>query len=143
MDFTDAELTYLSEHPLGRLATVDADGAPQVSPVGVRYNELLGTLDIIGTHESASRKWRNILTNASVAVVVDDVVSTDPWRPRGIEIRGVALASVETTTDRPRRRELIRVSPRRIISWNLEPDHPSPWARDLRRRRDLAFLEVA
>lgn len=32
--FTDAELTYLRGQRLGRLATVDAAGAPQNNPVG-------------------------------------------------------------------------------------------------------------
>ena len=32
MNFTPAELTYLGEQRLGRLATVDRDGAPQNDP---------------------------------------------------------------------------------------------------------------
>ena len=36
--FTDAELAYLSSQRLGRLATVDVDGAPQNNPVGFGYN---------------------------------------------------------------------------------------------------------
>jgi pyridoxamine 5'-phosphate oxidase family protein len=36
MTFTPAELDYLRSQPLGRLATVDADGVPQVNPVGFR-----------------------------------------------------------------------------------------------------------
>ena len=44
--FTDAELGYLGSQRLGRLATVDAEGAPQNNPVGFRYNPALATLDI-------------------------------------------------------------------------------------------------
>ncbi|MGH8917977.1 MAG: pyridoxamine 5'-phosphate oxidase family protein, partial [Actinomycetes bacterium] len=32
--FTAAEIEYLSHQPLARLATVAADGRPQVKPVG-------------------------------------------------------------------------------------------------------------
>jgi hypothetical protein len=32
--FTDAELRYLSERRLGRIATVGKDGTPHVAPVG-------------------------------------------------------------------------------------------------------------
>ena len=32
--FTEAEIEYLGGQPLGRLATVGADGRPQVKPVG-------------------------------------------------------------------------------------------------------------
>ena len=34
--FTAAELSYLADaHPLARLATVDADGTPHVTPLGM------------------------------------------------------------------------------------------------------------
>jgi pyridoxamine 5'-phosphate oxidase family protein len=49
-----------------------------------------------------------------VAIVVDDLASTDPWRPRGIEVRGRGEAIGLPTP-------LIRVHPERIVSWGLEP----------------------
>jgi pyridoxamine 5'-phosphate oxidase family protein len=39
--------------------------------------------------------------------------TTDPWRPRGIEIRGRA----ETVTEP---HELIRIYPDRVIAWGLD-----------------------
>ncbi len=36
--FTPAEIEYLREGRLGRLATVDGSGRPHVVPVGFRYN---------------------------------------------------------------------------------------------------------
>jgi pyridoxamine 5'-phosphate oxidase family protein len=54
--------------------------------------------------------------------VVDDLVSTDPWTVRGVELRGVAEALVDV--DPPRRRmsrEVLRVTPRWIGSWGIEP----------------------
>ena len=46
-------------------------------------------------------------------MVIDDLASTDPWRPRGIEVRGRAEA-----VNAPR--ALIRIHPRRIVSWGID-----------------------
>lgn len=47
--FSDAELGYLlGERRLGRLATADATSMPHVVPVGWRYNQDLGTIDVSG-----------------------------------------------------------------------------------------------
>lgn len=54
--FTPAELTYLSEQRLGRLATLDAAGAPHVVPVSFRYNAELGTIDIGGHKHGPQQK---------------------------------------------------------------------------------------
>ncbi|MFB9319262.1 PPOX class F420-dependent oxidoreductase [Cryptosporangium minutisporangium] len=123
MVFTDAERTYLSSQRLGRLATVDADGMPQNSPVGFRVDPESGTIDISGWKMGASRKFRNVQRGSGVALVVDDIASVDPWRVRGVEIRGVA----EALTDQPRTNdyvsgEVIRIHPRWIFSWGIDPD---------------------
>jgi pyridoxamine 5'-phosphate oxidase family protein len=44
--------------------------------------------------------------------VIDDLESTDPWRPRGIEVRGRAEAITMPTP-------LIQIYPERIVSWGL------------------------
>src|SRR5207244_9459438 len=45
----------------------------------------------IGGHAFATRKkYRDVLANPRVAFVVDDLTSVNPWRPRGIEVRGRA-----------------------------------------------------
>src|SRR6266508_3443342 len=88
--FTQAEITYLNSQILGRLATVGPSGEPHVVPVGFRYNAELETIDI-GGHDFAKRKkFRDVGRNPKVAFVVDDLASVDPWRARGIEIRGEA-----------------------------------------------------
>src|SRR5579864_3482118 len=87
--FTADEIAYLSSQRLGRLATA-ADGQPHVVPVGFRYNPELDTIDIGGHGFAQSKKFRDVQKNPRVAFVVDDLASIDPWRPRGIEIRGVA-----------------------------------------------------
>src|SRR5574341_1756894 len=88
--FTAAEIAYLKSQPLGRLATVGPGGQPHVVPVAFRYNADLDAIDI-GGHDVASRKkFRDVQRNPRVAFVVDDVPSVNPWRVRGIEIRGEA-----------------------------------------------------
>jgi pyridoxamine 5'-phosphate oxidase family protein len=115
VSFTDAELSYLAEQPLGRLATAQPNGTLQVNPVGFRHNPDTGTIDISGYNMAASRKFRNVAANGRVAFVVDDVYSTEPWRVRMVEIRGHAEA-IDDPAD-----PIIRVHPRRIISMGLQP----------------------
>jgi pyridoxamine 5'-phosphate oxidase family protein len=43
--------------------------------------------------------------------VIDDLASVDPWRPRGVEVRGRA----EVSAPRP----MIRIHPDRIVSWGI------------------------
>src|SRR3954463_8565586 len=90
MVFKPHEITYLRAADLGRLATIQPNGTPQVSPVGFTYNDELQTIDIAGYRMSQSQKFRNIAANDKVAFVVDDIASRDPWRVRCLEIRGVA-----------------------------------------------------
>lgn len=45
MSFTAEELAYLRSQPLGRIATVGADGQPDVVPVGFEYD---GTYFYVG-----------------------------------------------------------------------------------------------
>ncbi|HYV60971.1 MAG TPA: PPOX class F420-dependent oxidoreductase, partial [Acidimicrobiia bacterium] len=96
--FTDAELGYLSERRLGRIATVGKDGTPHVAPVGWRYDPEEDAVEIGGRNFERSKKYRDAARSGRAAIVVDDLVSVDPWQPRGIEIRGAA----EVLDDPPR-----------------------------------------
>lgn len=120
--FTDAEASYLLSQRLGRLATVAPDGTLQNNPVGFKINNILGTIDIRGYNMGASRKFHNVEANPEVAFVVDDIASYDPWSVRGVEIRGTAEAvrGVEDT-GHGTSPEIIRIHPRRIISWGVTP----------------------
>lgn len=89
--FTDAEVEYLKSQPLGRTATVDSDGRPHVTPVGVFYDPDWQTLAIGSAADmAASKKFRDPRRHRDVAVVVDDLAAIDPRTPRSIEIRGLA-----------------------------------------------------
>jgi len=127
MSFTDTELEYLATQRLGRLATAQPNGTLQVSPVGFLYNEKTGTIDIAGHGMSRSQKFRNIAENGQAAFVIDDLASTNPWRPRCVEIRGEGEAIAEPTDsawapDLSRTGfdgAIIRIHPKRIISFGI------------------------
>ena len=105
--FTDAELLYMAGgQQLGRLATVGADGTPHVVPVA------RDTIDITGAGLAETKKFRDIERSGRAAIVIDDIASLDPWRPRGIEVRGRGEAIAMPTP-------LIRVHPERIVSWGI------------------------
>jgi pyridoxamine 5'-phosphate oxidase family protein len=117
--FTTAEIEYLASQRLGRLATVGPDGAPHVMPVGFRYRAETDTIDIGGHHLGRTKKWRDIGRDPRVAFVVDDVLP--PWRPRLIEIRGVAarLDSGGSGLGRGFAAELIRITPTRVVTYGI------------------------
>lgn len=128
---TEAERQYLNSQPLGRLATVDANGAPQNNPVGVFLDEKTGDILIGGGALGTTRKFRNVRANDRVALVVDDLVSRDPWTVRGLEIRGTAVALEDVDPPVPfMSREVIRITPTWVSSWGIETD-----ARERRSRR--------
>ena len=125
--FTPVELQYLAGQPLGRLATLAPDGSPQVRPVGFSYNAELDTIDIGGRDMEVSRKYRNVAADARVSFVVDDLASTRPWRPRGVEVRGWARRGPAGEAG-----ALIRVHPLRVLSWGVESDpFAAPLVRDV------------
>jgi len=110
--FTDEELRYLlGERRLARIATVGKDGTPHVTPVGWSYNSELDTIDVGGHSLEKTKKYRDVMRNGRVAVLIDDVLP--PWQPRAVEVRGRA-----EVVDRPD--PLIRIHPERIVSWGIE-----------------------
>ena len=125
--FTSSEIAYLGSQRLGRIATVDRGGQPHAVPVGFRYNADKDTIDIGGRGFAKSKKFRDAQANPRVAFVVDDLASVTPWRPRGIEVRGVAevLASGGEAFGRGYDAAIFRVRPRRIVSWGLDGERRS------------------
>ena len=58
MAFTEDEVAYLKSQPLARLATVDADGQPDVVPVGFEFD---GTYFYVGGRDpERTRKFLNV-----------------------------------------------------------------------------------
>jgi len=110
----DVYVRYLTSHSQGRLATIGPDGGPQNKPVGYRYNAELGTIDIGGMFNERSAKYRNVAREPKVSFVIDDAVGQGIEGTRFLEIRGEAEQAAE----------LIRIRPRRLVGWNLDPGSP-------------------
>ncbi|SHM62782.1 PPOX class F420-dependent oxidoreductase [Actinacidiphila paucisporea] len=119
-ELDEAELAYLGDQRLGRLATVDAKGRPQANPVGFLLRPD-STIDIAGYAMGTTKKWRNIAANPHVSLVVDDIASVTPWKVRGVEIRGTAEQIVGPHDYGAHLSpELIRITPYAIYSWGLD-----------------------
>ena len=95
IELTNAQIEYLASQRLGRIATSGSDSKPHVVPTSFHYNAGLGTIDIGGHHVATTKKYRDVQANPAAAIVVDDLVSIDPWTPRMLEIRGRAEAVSE------------------------------------------------
>jgi pyridoxamine 5'-phosphate oxidase family protein len=86
--FSEKEAEYLAENYLGRLATVSDSKQPHVVPVAYRFD---GTsIYFGGWNLERTLYFRNLTGNNKVGFVVDHIVSTDPWRVKGVEVRGRA-----------------------------------------------------
>lgn len=117
--FSQAELSYLAERRLGRLATIDRDGRPHVVPLGWSYNRGLDTIDVGGRDFARTKKFRNARANPKVTLVIDDVLP--PWRPRAVMVRGDAETLDEATgSDGEALGPMIRIHPVEVLSWGLD-----------------------
>ena len=87
-----------------------------------RYNADLDTIDSGGMHVATTKKFRDVQANGYAAIVVDDLVSTDPWTPRMLEIRGRAEALDSGGADLgPGFGDaLIRIHPDKVNSYGIE-----------------------
>ena len=108
--FSEKEWTFLKEQRLGRLATVSPNMQPHVVPVAFEFDG--SYIYFGGWNLKKSLKFRNILQNNKVAFVVDDLVSVNPWAPRGIEIKGIAEIL--------RGKDYVKIVPFKKSSWGFE-----------------------
>ena len=132
--FLPEEIAYLQSQRLGRLATSTPDGHPHVVPVSFRYNPDLDAIEIGGHGFAGRKKYRDVQRNPHIAFVVDDLASVNPWRARGIEVRGEAemLPTGGETIGPGFDPEMFRIRPRRIVSWGLgDPNALSRSARSV------------
>lgn len=120
--FTEDEVDYLTDQPLGRLATVGPRGQPHVVPVGFTYHAEDDTIRISGHDFSETKKFKDAETHPKVAFVVDDLASMEPWRPRGIEIRGLAETFREGRdgVGPGQSGSWLEITPKRIVSWGIK-----------------------
>jgi pyridoxamine 5'-phosphate oxidase family protein len=120
--FTPAEISYLQSQRLARIATAGSNGQPHVVPVSFRYNPDRDTIDVGGHDFSKRKKYRDVQQNPRVAIVIDDLVSVNPWTVRGMEIRGEAeiLADGGQAFGLGFESAMFRITPKRIVSWGIE-----------------------
>ncbi|HEY0453764.1 PPOX class F420-dependent oxidoreductase [Actinophytocola sp.] len=120
MSFTEEEVAYLRSQPLARVATLGGDGEqPDVVPLAFEFDGRCFWVGGSGESVTRTRKFRNVLAgNRKVALVVDDLVSLQPFVARGVRVYGVADEPVE-------RVGLVgpglylRITPTVSWSWNL------------------------
>jgi len=117
MSFSEEEIAYLRSQRLARIATVSADGQPDVVPVGFEFD---GTHVFVGGMDPAkTRKFRNVRAgHNNVALVVDDLVSVNPWTPRYLRIYGNAELVERQGQFGPA--AYMRITPTVSWSFNLE-----------------------
>jgi pyridoxamine 5'-phosphate oxidase family protein len=117
--FTENEIAYLKSQPLARIATVSTSGQPDNSATGFEVEGQVIYLGSLGDLRQ-SRRGKSVLDgNTKVALVVDDLESIDPWKPRSIRIYGTA--EFVEREGRFGYKHYMRITP--TISWstNLEP----------------------
>lgn len=122
------EIEYLKSQRLARIATAaavstDEEGSiqPDVVPVGFDFDGkyfYVGGMNIL-----KSTKYKNVMKNNKVALVIDDLRSVDPWDPRGMKIYGTAdivtrQGGYMESTDHPNT-QYIRITPKKKWSWEL------------------------
>lgn len=103
-----------------------------MKPVGFTYRPELGAIDIAGFNMGQSAKYRNVRTNPAVAFVVDEVTEPTMDGAHFLELRGLARNTVGAHDPAGHLApEIIRIQIRRIVSFNVDPDHPGFVARDV------------
>ena len=128
--FSEKEIEYLKSQRLARIATTSVSSKeeengsiqPDVVPVGFDFDGeyfYVGGMNIV-----KSKKYKNVLKNNKVAIVIDDLKSVDPWDPRGMKIYGIADIVTRqggymesTGHSNP---QYIRISPKKKWSWGIE-----------------------
>ena len=95
--FSEKEIEYVKSQHLARIATASISSKegeevsiqPDVVPVGFDFDDhhfYVGGMNLL-----KSTKYKNVLQNNKVAIVIDDLNSVDPWDPRGMKIYGTLI----------------------------------------------------
>ena len=128
--FSRKEMDYLNSQRLARIATASAptlseeagSAQPDVVPVGYDFDG--DCFYVGGMNLLRSTKYKNVLHNNKVAIVIDDLKSVDPWDPRGMKIYGTADIVIRqggymdrTGHSNP---QYIRISPKKKWSWGID-----------------------
>jgi pyridoxamine 5'-phosphate oxidase family protein len=120
------EIDYLNTQRIARIATVSISSnrpiQPDVVPVGFDFDG--ENIYVSGMNILKSTKYKNVLKNRNVAIVIDDLKTVDPWVPRGIRIYGDADVVTRRGgyMDPPGHSEhtYIRIRPIKKWSWGID-----------------------
>ena len=127
--FSQKEVEYLKSQRLARISTVSPDDLqPDVSPVGFDFDGEY--FYVSGIDLPKTRKYKNVLKNEKVALVIDDLETVNPWAPRAVRIYGIAdivtrrggymdraQSSSSSSSPPP---SYIRIRPLKKWSWGVE-----------------------
>jgi pyridoxamine 5'-phosphate oxidase family protein len=140
--FSEKEVEYLRSQHLARIATSSSDEIPDVAPVGFDFDGkyfYMGGMNITKT-----TKYRNIMRNNNVALVIDDLKTVNPWDPRGIKIYGTAeivgreqMPGGQIRDNDHFRPTYIRIKPTKKWAWGI--DEPVFQAGRLNVKRATAY----
>jgi pyridoxamine 5'-phosphate oxidase family protein len=118
--FSADELDYLRAQPLARLATRGPDGQPDVVPVAFEFDGEQFWIGGSGDSVLTTRKVRNVVAgNVEVALIIDDLVSFDPFIARGMRIYGRAEPPIQRD-GLVGPGHYLRIVPTMSWSWNME-----------------------
>jgi pyridoxamine 5'-phosphate oxidase family protein len=119
VSFTDEEIAYLRSQPIARLATVGPEAQPDAVPVSFEFDGTDFWVGGPGDTFRSTRKVRNVEAGQRrVALVIDDLVSLDPFIARGIRVYGEAGDPVERV-GMVGPGVYVRIAPTVSWSWNL------------------------
>ena len=119
--FSKPEVEYLKTQRLARFGTVATNGQPDVVPVGFEFDGK--KYFYVGSHSQdilpRTRKYKNVKAGKNkVAFVVDDLVSVNPWKVRGIKVFGTAEILEHEGIFGPG--EYLRITPKVSWAWGIE-----------------------
>ena len=117
--FTDDEKAFIKSQAIARISTVAPDGQPDVSPVSFIFED--DCFYIGGKVNSTTKKYKNVANgHTKAALVLDDVISNDPWRARGVKVFGIA-----EVVQRPQdyaKEPWLKITPTTHWSWGIEEE---------------------
>jgi len=115
--FSPKEVEYIKSQRLARIATVSAQLQPDVAPVGFEFDGQY--FYVGGMQQENTLKYKNVAGgNAKVALVIDDMESFDPPKPRGLKVHGVA--EIEQRQGHIGPGQYLKIRPERYWSWGIE-----------------------
>ncbi len=115
--FSDKEIQYIKSQRLARIATTSARLQPDVAPVGFEFDGQ--HFYIGGLQQEKTYKYKNVaIGNTKTALVIDDLESVNPWRPRGIKIHG--LPEIVEREGRSGPSPYLKITPVKRWSWGIE-----------------------